>query len=244
VTPELQLVLPCYNEARNLEALVRRAAAAARSQGYLPGRFELVLVENGSHDDSAQVMERLKADPELGPWFRVVRVAQNRGYGFGIWSGLQTVTAPWVAWSHADQQCDPGDAFRGLRELQAAGGDRVLVKGRRRGRDWKEWVVSRVFETIASALLGRRLSEVNAQPKVFPRALLAELRRPPETFAFDLYVLYRARRAGYRIREIPVSFPPRVHGVSNWASSLASRARTIRGMLAYIWWLRGQKGLE
>jgi len=234
---EFELVLPCYNESKSLGALIERAVGAARAAGHTPDQFRLVLVENGSKDDSRLALEKL-SQGEWRDWFRVVPVTVNQGYGFGLWSGLKTTTAKYVGWSHADQQCDPKDAFKALQLVKADGAPKVLVKGTRSGRNWKDRVVSFVFMVIARLLLRFRFTEINAQPKVFPRELLKEITDPPFTFAFDLYVLFRAMKAGYVVREIPVLFPPRVHGVSNWAATFWGRHKTILGMIRYMWELR------
>jgi glycosyltransferase involved in cell wall biosynthesis len=239
---EFELVLPCYNESKSLEALVRRGAAAAQNAGFTSDRFQLVLVENGSKDASSEVMDQLKTT-ELGAWFRKVPVQVNRGYGFGLWTGLQSTTAPIVSWSHADQQCDPADAFRGLAILRETGNvEGTLVKGTRSGRDWKDVFVSKVFAAFARVILGASFHEINAQPKVFHRSLLSKLGNPPNTFAFDLYVLYHAFKQGMKIVTIPVVFPPRVHGLSNWASTFTGRYRTILGMIRYMWDLSKMEG--
>ncbi len=231
--PELELVLPCYNEARSLPRLVERARSAALAAGFNATTFQLILVENGSKDDSARVLAEL-GQGELQDWFRVVRVPVNQGYGYGLTRGLAATRAPVVAWSHADQQCDPADVFVAYRRLRDLGTEKVLVKGRRLQRHWRDVVVSRVFEGCARVTLGIVCSEVNAQPKVFPRALLVSLTNPPKGFAFDLYVLYQAAKRGYRVDTIPVLFPPRVHGLSNWAGTFVGRYRTILGMLRYM----------
>src|SRR5262249_25956951 len=152
----------------------------------------LTLVENGSRDDSLRVMEMLRDRPD-GGFLRIVPVAVNRGYGNGVIVGLRTAGPGIVAYSHADQHCDPERAVRGFRRVAAAGGGgRLLVKGRRRGRDAGGWIVSRCFEWTAAAVLGRRLHEINAQPKVFPSELVAAFDAPPDDFAIDLYVVLRA----------------------------------------------------
>ena len=230
------LILPCYNEAPNLPDVVCRAVACARRRGWTPQQFQLVVVENGSTDASRAVLQDLAQGPD-GPYLRVVLVDRNRGYGHGIFTGLRAAPAGLLAWSHADQQCDPEDAFAGFELLLRRPG-LVLVKGRRHGRGAAERLVSRSFELAARAALGQELSEINAQPKVFRSDLLSVLSDPPDDFAFDLYVLHRALRAGYTITEIDVQFAPRLHGASKWSSTLRSRARTMARMLRYIGILR------
>jgi hypothetical protein len=231
---EFELVLPCYNEANSLPNILERAALTAAEAGYDPDRFQLVLVDNGSRDNSAAVLSELKQGP-LGVWFRPVTVPVNQGYGFGIMSGLRTTTAPYIGWSHADQQCDPRDAFEALSKvLRAFNPSQILVKGMRNGRSAKERLVSRVYEGLSRIILGLRVFEMNAQPKVFSRNLLTNLVDPPNTFAFDLYVLYQACKQGWAIQTIPVDFPPRVHGFSNWAHGYLRRYKTILGMVLYM----------
>jgi len=234
---ELELVLPCYNESRSLKSLVLRTKAAAERAGFGPERFRLVLVDNGSTDETAAVLKELEVGG-LGPWFKSVNIPKNEGYGHGLLVGLRATEAPVIGWTHADQQCDPGDALKAYTLLASSNEEKLLVKGVRTGRDIKERFVSRVFEFFARVLLGLFVFEVNAQPKVFRRELLSALTSPPKNFAFDLYVLFRAVRQGYVIKSINVLFPPRIHGLSHWANNLLNRYKTIFGMISYMWKLR------
>lgn len=238
--PEFELVLPCYNESKSIQTLIERAVAAAEEYGYRPDTFQLVLVENGSRDDSSKVIDQLK-QTTLGRWFRKVQVIENQGYGYGVWTGLANTKASVVGWSHADQQCDPKDAFRAI-NLMRKSGDKTLVKGARFGRDWKDKFVTRVFEILSYMILGLKIREINAQPKIFHRLLLEQIKSPPKNFAFDLYVIYIAARCGFRFETIDVEFPPRVHGVSNWASTFLERYKTIFNMMRYIWTLSRTEG--
>lgn len=236
-----ELVLPCYNESKSIEVILNRAIAAAKEYQLSPETFQLVLVENGSTDNSRDIMKQYESHPDYRQWFRVVPIDMNQGYGFGIWKGLQTTDAPFVAWSHADQQCDPRDTFKALQLLQSESTDKTLIKGVRHGRSLKERFVSRVFEIVARFLLRFSIYEINAQPKVFPRELLNHCTNPPRDFSFDLYVLYVAHRNGYQFKTIDVSFPPRIHGFSNWAFSLKNRYKTIINMIRYMYRLRKEK---
>lgn len=239
--PQFELVVPAYNESKNLPLLIKRAAEAAQKENLTVSDFQFVIVNNGSHDDSFAVLKELSKG-DLKSWFRVVNVDINQGYGFGVWQGLKSTTAPYVAWSHADMQCDPADAIKGYKRLLQQPGKNIFIKGVRSGRDWKDRFVSRVFETVGRLILGVKVYEINAQPKVFPRRLLGAITSPPKNFAFDLYVLYQAQKQRYELQTIPVLFPPRIHGVSNWASNFFSRYKTILGMINYMRELRKREG--
>ena len=235
----LSIVLPCYNEADNLPPLLERYRAVWED---LPA--ELVLVDNGSTDDTPAVLARELARPELG-FARVVRVMPNQGYGHGIVQGLRAATGDVLAFSHADMQCDAADVFRAYHTLLAQRDpQRALVKGRRQGRrGLQAALITSAMSVITSATLQMLLRDVNAQPKVFPRRLLDEaMPDPPAGFELDLYVLHQARRAGLREVTIPVVFGARAHGQSKWSFSLVSRWKTIRRVLSYTVDLRRTRG--
>jgi glycosyltransferase involved in cell wall biosynthesis len=239
--PEFELVIPAYNEAKTVENLIRRAQKAALEYGYSSSDFQLVVVENGSSDDSRQVLDNL-AQTDLAEWFRIVGVDQNQGYGYGIWSGLKTAESKYVGWTHADLQCDPVDAFEALKKVKESPEKEIMVKGVRSGRNWKDIFVSRVFESFARVLLGLKSYEINAQPKIMPQSLVSHFHNPPTTFAFDLYALYQAKKQNYKVDIVHVEFPPREHGVSKWASTFFGRYKTILGMIAYMWRLARREG--
>jgi glycosyltransferase involved in cell wall biosynthesis len=231
---DLSIVLPCYNEARNLPLILAGYVEAWRPEM----AAELILVDNGSTDDTAAVLKEEMANPTRH-FARVVRVEKNQGYGHGIFTGLQAARGSFLAFSHADMQCPPADVFRAWDALQATPPPhRVLVKGRRHWRGFGPALLTGGMTVLASSVLLTPLTDINAQPKLFPRELLERLQDPPTGFQFDLCVLHRARRLGIPIHTIPVSFGERAHGESKWAFSLASRWRTIAATARYIFTLR------
>src|SRR5258707_112984 len=125
----LSLIIPCYNEAKNLPLLVERCRLATREDECV----EVILVDNGSTDDTPSVLARLLSD---SPGCRSVRVNVNQGYGFGILSGLRAAEGDVLAWTHADMQTDPMDVLAALALFReaAAAGENLMIKGRRRGR--------------------------------------------------------------------------------------------------------------
>lgn len=230
----LSIVLPCYNEADNLPLLLE----GYRQVWEADLLAELVLVNNGSTDDTAAVLERELHRPELA-FARAIHVTHNRGYGQGIHSGLQAAQGEFLAFSHADMQCRPADVFKAYHQLAAEPNPtQALIKGKRGPRDFSASLVTNTMSLLASTVLGMNLTDINAQPKVFHRSHLHRLTQPPDGFQFDLYVLYTARRAGLKILTLPVVFGQRAHGQSKWAFSFLSRYRTIWATITYIFRLR------
>jgi glycosyltransferase involved in cell wall biosynthesis len=227
------IVLPCYNEADNLPLVLD-----GYRQIWEDWPAELILVNNGSTDHTAEVLGRELRRPELA-FARTVLVPKNQGFGHGVYTGLQAAQGEYLGFSHADMQCSPADLFRAYHRLQAEPDPaRALVKGKRGRRDFSASLVTNTMSLLASTVLLARLTDINAQPKVFHRELLKRLTRPPDGFQFDLYVLYTARRAGMKLLTIPVVFGQRAHGQSKWAFSFLSRYRTIWATIVYIFKLR------
>lgn len=228
---KFNLIIPAYNEEKNLPLLLEKTVSAAKEFGFKDSDFSLLLVDNGSTDNSSQVIKTWVQKNNAQGLVQLVHVAVNQGYGFGIFSGLKESQAEVVGWTHADLQCDPRNAFLAYQLLQDK---KSIVKGVRHGRAPQERFVSMVFRVLSYLILGLRVSEINAQPKVFHRELLSHIQNPPFTFAFDLYVLYCAQKNGFKVLQLPVSFPPRIHGVSHWAAHFTGRYKTIWGMIVYM----------
>jgi glycosyltransferase involved in cell wall biosynthesis len=229
--PTFSLVIPCYNESRALPELVLRARFTAEA-----GNGEVVLVDNGSTDATPEVVANLLRNGD--DRVRSIRVEPNEGYGWGITSGLAVTRAPIVGWTHADLQTDPADALRAVAAMEGA--DRVLVKGRRHGRPLADRVFTAGMSVFETALLRRRLTDINAQPTMFSRSLLEEWGTPPKDFALDLFAMYTAAERGYRIRRVPVVFAPRRYGTSSWNVDLAAKRKFIRRTVDFSLALRKQ----
>jgi glycosyltransferase involved in cell wall biosynthesis len=234
-SPGFALVIPCYNESRGLAELVARARFTAEQ-----GAGEVILVDNGSTDDSPEVFRELLGEPDAPDavgQVRWTRVEVNEGYGFGILSGLEMTTAPVVGWTHADLQTDPADALRAMAEFEDTG-PRVFVKGKRYGRRAFDRFFTAGMSVFESVLLRTTLRDINAQPTMFHRDLIDIWGTAPKDFSLDLFAVYRARRAGFRIRRIPVIFAPRKWGTSTWNTDMSAKRRFIRRTIDYSLQLR------
>lgn len=213
------LIIPCYNEAANLPLLLERCKALAVTPD-----VEVVLVDNGSTDSTAGVLEKLL--PKF-PGCRSIRVEKNQGYGFGIVSGFKAAKGEILGWTHADMQTDPQDALRGLELFKKYGND-IFVKGQRYGRPFMDVVFTvgmSVFETV---LLGRPMRDINAQPTMFSRRFFESWITPPDDFSLDLYAYYQAQSYGLKVHRFPVRFGERAHGVSHWNVNWAAKRKFIR----------------
>ncbi|MBM3554365.1 MAG: glycosyltransferase family 2 protein [Alphaproteobacteria bacterium] len=233
--PLLSLVIPAFNEAKNLPLIAARVRAAFHRSD-----IEVIIVDNGSVDESPRVLaELLAGDPVL----RSVRVEINQGYGFGILFGLKAARGRILAWTHADMQTDPADVLRGLEFFEGvADPSRLFVKGRRFGRPIADVVFTMGMAAFETTLLGVPLWDINAQPTMFHRSFFETWRDPPHDFALDLYAYHRARVAGLEIRRYPVAFGERAHGHSHWNVNWQAKMKFIRRTVGFSLRLRRDLG--
>jgi glycosyltransferase involved in cell wall biosynthesis len=232
---KLSLVLPCYNERDNLIALFSRLDQVAQNGQEL----EIILVNNGSTDNSAEIFKQ-EIDKRDANIFRVVTVEKNIGYGYGILSGLRAAKGNILAVTHADRQTDPMDALKALSIYENNNHPMLLVKGFRKNRKISEAVFSYGMGLLASLVLGTRLTEINAQPKLFSKTFFDEVEKDaPHDFSLDLFLLYQAKKRGVII-DFPVFFEKRVAGEAKGGSgsSLKVRWKLIKRSFSYIFELR------
>ena len=234
----LSVVVPCYNEADNIPLIIARFSALLERE---PG-MEVILVDNGSTDKTAAVLSQCLAElaPSIRHHFQPVHVPKNEGYGYGILQGLSKARGQILGWTHADLQTDPADVLVALSHFKQEDATGLLVKGCRVNRPFADRFFSRAMQWLASAVLGVRLNEVNAQPKLFSRHCYEAWfdASAPKDFSLDLFLLYRAARAGVPVIEIPVTFADRLHGEAKGGGSWKTRWRLIRRTIHYIFALR------
>jgi len=226
---KFSLIIPCYNEAANLPLLLDRCKGLAQRSD-----IEIILVDNGSTDNSPEIL--LKLLP-LYSSCRSVRVEQNQGYGFGVLTGLRAAKGAVLGWTHADMQTDPQDALQGLELFEKHGLD-IFVKGKRYGRPLSDVFFTFGMSIFESLLLGKPMWDINAQPTLFSKDFFETWLEPPHDFSIDLYAYYLAQQNGLGIYRFPVKFGERAHGVSHWNINWAAKLKFIRRTVDFSLQLR------
>ena len=227
--------MPCYNEGQNLHLILQRFEEVRKGHS-----VELVMVNNGSTDDSAQILAGIfSADPT--PDLKLVTVPKNIGYGHGILKGLENASGEFLSWTHADLQTDLFDVIKGLHELETSDEPtKTLLRGRRLGRPFFDSFFTWGMGVISTIALRTRLYDVNAQPKMFHRNLLKEMDQAPLDFSLDLYILFLAHKLGWKQLELPVHFGVRKHGEAKGGGTLRGKYRLVKRTFSYIVKLRAK----
>ena len=207
-TPSLSVVVAVRNERSNLAPLINEIAAALASTG----AFEVIYVDDGSTDGTAETLQALAAER---PWLRVLRHAASAGQSAAIRSGVRAARAAIVATLDGDGQNDPAYIPTLVSTLAAAGDRTGLAQGQRVGRKdtaFKRWQ-SRIANRIRGAVLRDGTRDTGCGLRAFRRDAWLSL---PYFDALHRFTPALMRREGYEIALVEVVDRPRLSGVSNY----------------------------
>jgi len=227
----LSVVIPCYNESANLKALTARCIDIVKNNADV----EIILVDNGSTDDSPEVMRNLLRQYNHAS-LRTHRVPVNKGYGYGITEGLNVAHGDYLCWTHADLQTDLGDCLTAYELMKGEKSGSSVVKGRRKGRSLFDILFTQLMSLYVLFKLKTVLTDINAQPKVFTKHFWEGIKKDaPLDFSLDLYLLINAARAN-GISDFPVYFHRRVAGEAKGggAGDIKLKIKLARRSLDYI----------
>ncbi len=230
---DLSIIVPFYNEAKNVPLVLDAFKKLADKYS----SFELICVNDGSKDITGEILNQAVQTGNYS-FLKVISYFPNGGYGNAIMAGVRSANGSVVAWTHSDMQTSPEDVFKAFQFFKDSSDKKIIAKGWRINRTLQQIVLSFGMATIASIILRRKLVEINAQPKLFPKELVPLLKDAPKDFSLDLYLLCIAQNENYKIKTIPVKFSDRIHGESSWSGSFQTKYKTIWRSIKYIWRLR------
>ena len=230
--PALSIVLPAYNEEGNIERVVRDAAAAAAE---LAPPCEIVVVDDGSRDRTAEILTRLSA--EMGARLRIVRHPVNHGYGAALRDGFRATTGELVFYTDSDHQFD----LRELAGILPLMKDVDAVLGYRVDRQdpWIRKAVSGGFNRLSSAAFGMSVRDLNCSFKLFRGDLIRALPIDSTDFFVDTELVARIHRAGWRYVQQGVRHYPRTAGRSTVRAS--DVPKTLVSLTRMWFRLRGER---
>jgi glycosyltransferase involved in cell wall biosynthesis len=222
----LSVIFPAYNEQHNLRRTVEQACAC------LPGiarKWEIIIVNDGSRDDTNRVCDRLIAEfPNVFAFHH----PSNRGYGAALKTGIIAASGDLIFFTDSDGQFDLAE----LRHLIAHSREYDIVCGyRRKRRDHLMRLVNAWgWNVLVRALLGLRIRDVDCAFKLFKRPVFRRVQIRAVGAMVNTEILAQAARFGMRIREVEVTHYPRTAGRATGAR-LSVIIKAFRE-LCHLWW--------
>ena len=207
--PGLTVFFPAYNDSGTIASLVITALQTARA---LTPDFEVIVVDDGSADATAQIADELaRTYPEV----KVVHHGCNRGYGGALQSGFKAATRELVFYTDGDAQYDPSEMTR----LWEALDDSVdLVTGYKISRSdpWHRIVIGRVYHHTVKLLFGLNVRDVDCDFRLLRRSIFEQVSLKKTSGVICLEMMKKIQDAGFRIAEVPVHHYHRAHGKSQF----------------------------
>jgi len=223
------LILPTYNEAENVRAIVTAAGEVLATAA--PDGFRVLVVDDGSPDGTGRLADALAAEHE---WVAVLHRSQKNGIGPAYLAGFRHALdsgAGYVMEMDSDFSHDPADLAR---LLDAARGEADLALGSRYvpGGGVRDWGLLRRFiseggSTYARLVLGLKVRDLTGGFKCFRREVLEAIQFDSvrsQGYAFQVELTYRAVQAGFRVVEVPIIFRDRERGQSKMSWRIAAEA--------------------
>jgi glycosyltransferase involved in cell wall biosynthesis len=208
-TPGLSVFFPAYNDSGTIASLVITALQSARQ---LTPDFEIIIVNDGSADATAQIADELaRTYPEV----RVVHHPKNRGYGGALRSGFAAATRDLIFYTDGDAQYDPGE----MAALWHALNDKVdLVNGYKISRSdpLHRIVIGRIYHHTVKILFGLRVRDVDCDFRLMRRTIFERISLERNSGVICLEMIKKIQDAGYRIAEVPVHHYHRAYGRSQF----------------------------
>jgi dolichol-phosphate mannosyltransferase len=225
--PGAWLILPTYNEAENIDALVRAAHTQLESTGV---EHTIIVVDDGSPDGTGEIADRLAA--ELGP-VRVLHRPRKEGLGrayLAAFAMALAAGAELVLEMDSDFSHDPADLPRLIAASEAADlvlGSRYVPGGGITEWGWLRRLLSRGGSAYARILLGVPVRDLTGGFKCFHRRVLEAIDLEhvhADGYGFQIELTYKAVKAGFAVAEVPILFRERRLGSSKMNARIALEA--------------------
>jgi len=211
VPPGLSVFFPAYNDAGTIASMVVAADLTARG---LTEDYEIIVVNDGSRDATAEVLDELT---RVYPRLRVITHAVNGGYGAALRSGFRAATRPLVFYTDGDAQYDPRELavlWRRLADDPVAD----VVNGYKISRSdpLHRVVIGRVYHHLVRLLFGLRLRDVDCDFRLMRRTVFERVTLTKDSGVICLEMMKKVQDAGFRIVQVPVRHFHRAYGVSQF----------------------------
>jgi dolichol-phosphate mannosyltransferase len=242
------LILPTYNEAENVRAIV--TAAGEVLEGAAQDGFRVLIVDDGSPDGTGRIADEMAAERE---WLQVLHRSEKNGIGPAYLAGFRHALehgAGYVMEMDSDFSHDPADLARLLAATGGSstdggspGGGADLALGSRYvpGGGVSDWGMLRRFiseggSTYARLVLGLRVRDLTGGFKCFRSEVLRAIDLDSvrsQGYAFQVELTYRAVQAGFAVVEVPIVFRDRQHGTSKMSWRIAAEAMWLVPLLRF-----------
>jgi glycosyltransferase involved in cell wall biosynthesis len=206
----ITVFFPCYNDAGTIPTMILRAV---QTLPLLTDDYEIVIINDGSQDDSAQVLDEMaRLYPQQ---VRVIHRAQPSGYGGVLRGGFAAARKEWVFYTDGDAQYDPRELCA-LADAVADGVDMVNGYKIKRHDPFHRVVIGLAYQYFVKLLFGLVIRDVDCDFRLMRRAIFDHITLESTTGTITFELVKKIQDAGYGIVEVPVHHWYRQYGQSQF----------------------------
>jgi len=214
---EISVLIPCYNETKNISALFRLCESLVVLNPEVD--FSFCFIENGSIDDTLLVIEKNRKSVDSEMNIQLITIPQNLGLGFGLISGLKVLLNKNVCIIPADGKYEAQEISNLIGDYTALNNPTLLVKGIRTFRNDPMLIrlLSMFYTLWCNVLYGMNSKDINGLPKIFLNSFqVDQLELLSRSACFDGSLLGFWRARGGTMFEVPLKFTQKLDGSSSW----------------------------
>lgn len=205
---KISVFFPAYNEEENIENTVKKAVKVLNDKF---DQWEIIIVNDGSTDSTGKIADKLSSKNKN---ISVIHHSPNRGYGGAFKSGLYAAKYPWITFTDADGQFDFSEITNFTARQKETNAD--LVVGYYKKRQVKKSVIltSKMWEVLVYIMFGLHVRDIDCGFKLIKKEVVDKIPKlESERGAFiSSEFLIKAKKAGAKIVEIPITHYPRAGG--------------------------------
>jgi len=225
--PSITVFFPAYNDAGTIASMV---VLADRTLRKLTDDYEMIVVNDGSRDHTAQVLSELES---IYPRLRLIHHTANRGYGSALRTGFANASKELIFYTDGDAQYD-------VRELEKLvplmTGDVDVVNGYKMSRSdpWHRIIIGTVYRWVVRLAFGIKIRDVDCDFRLVRRASYNRVRLASTSGTICVEMIKSFQDAGLRFAEAPVNHYHRAYGKSQFFN-FRRLFKTFRDLSA-LWW--------
>ncbi len=226
---DLSIIIPVFNEGNKIEKDIRQAAQFLSSQK-MTG--EIIISDDGSTDDTLHFLKKIEIEP--GFTLKILDNKNHKGKGYAVKAGILESNSDMVLFIDSGSCVPYGDLMPGINMIRRgqcdiAHGSRFMKDSNiTRKKQWYRRIMSGAFRRFIHlwTKIPENLTDTQCGLKIYKREAALELYRPciTEGFMFDIEIILRAVKAGYKITEFPIT----------WTADLDSRLSPAASFIQMI----------
>tara|TARA_Y100000310_G_scaffold345815_1_gene470400 strand:- start:14186 stop:14890 length:705 start_codon:yes stop_codon:yes gene_type:complete len=222
---DLSIIIPLYNEEKNVEKVVNSMIKILNQSKI---NYELILVNNGSKDNTFNIIDDfIKKNKRL----KKVDILKNEGYGLGVINGLKKADGRYLGYIDGDGQFSSENIVKIYRKIKNK--DLDFCKGLRIKREdgLKREIASFVYNSLVSLFFLVRIEDINSKPKIMKKECYEDLNLQSKDWFIDTEIMIKLKKKGYVCGNVPLEFKNRESGRSN--VKVGTIAEFLKNLLSF-----------